>query len=85
MIPGINDLEQDIKKELEELTMIEEMLISPILAFMSVYRHPNGALTSRGFCANFTQNIQPFVKLLPRLPKDLPILVLKKKDQENNY
>jgi hypothetical protein len=85
MIPGISDLEQDIKKEFEELTMIEEMLISPILAIMSVYRLPSGALTSRGFCANFTQNIQPFVKLLPRLPQDLPILVLKKKDQQNNF
>ncbi|CAF0995789.1 unnamed protein product [Brachionus calyciflorus] len=83
MIPGIHDLELEVKKSFEDLTMIEEMLISPILVIMSVFRLPGGAVTSRGFCANFTQNIQPIVTTLPRLPKNLPILILKKKDQLN--
>ena len=84
MVPGFDDLPIDIKAYLEELTMVEEMLISPILAIMSIYRLPGGALINRGFCANFQQDIQPLVTKLPRLPKDIPILILKKIDQENN-
>ena len=84
MVPGLDQVPLDIKKGLEELTMVEEMLISPILAIMSIYRLPGGALINRGFCANFQQDIQPLVYVLPRLPKDIPLLILKKKDQENN-
>jgi hypothetical protein len=84
MVPSLSSIPNDIKSELEKLTMIEEMLISPILAVMSIYRLPGGALISRGFCANFMQDIQPICQILPRLSKDLPILILKKKDQMNN-
>lgn len=79
MIPGIDELDFELKKALEDLTRVEEMLISPILVLMIVFRLPGGALTSRGFCANFTQDIQPVITLLPRLPKNLPILILKKR------
>ena len=64
--------------------MVEEMLVSPILAIMSVFRLPGGALVNRGFCANFSQDIGPITQILPRLPKDLPLIILKKKDQVNN-
>ncbi len=60
MIPGFDEIPERIKKILEELTMIEEMLISPILAIMSVYRLQGGALINRGFVANFTQDISHF-------------------------
>jgi hypothetical protein len=84
MVPGLGDIPIDIKYELEQLTMVEEMLISPVLAIMSVFRLPGGALINRGFCANFLQDVQSICKILPRLPRDLPILILKKKDQNNN-
>ena len=64
--------------------MIEEMLISPNLAVMSVYRLPGGALVQRGFCANFSQDLSEITNILPRLPKNIPFLVLKKKDQNMN-
>ena len=83
MIPGLEEIPHLIKENLEQLTMVEEMLISPILAIMSIYRLPGGAHISRGFCANFSQDLGPVLKELPRLPKDLPILILKKKDQNN--
>ena len=79
MVPEIDNIPNIIKKNLESLTMIEEMLISPILSVMSVFRLPNGALISRGFIANFSQDIKELTKILPRLPKDLPIIILKKK------
>ena len=61
------------------MTMIEEMLIFPILAIMSIFRLPGGSLINRGFVANFSQDLQPLCNIKPRLPKDLPILILKKK------
>jgi hypothetical protein len=70
------------KKSLEDLTMIEEMLVSPLLSIMSIFRLSGGQLISRGFVANFTQDIQPLVNVLPRLPKDLPILILKKRTKK---
>ena len=78
-----NNRDAFIKKAFEDLTMIEEMLISPLLAIMSVFRLPGGQLVSRGFVANFSQEIQPIVNVLPRVPKDLPLLILKKKNQLN--
>ena len=71
------------KKAFEDLTMIEEMLVSPLLAILSIFRLPGGQLVSRGFVANFSQEIQPIVDILPRLPKNLPLLVLKKINQLN--
>ena len=84
MLPQIENLPDNIKADFEQLTMVEEMLISPILAVMSIYRLPGGALINRGFCANFSQDIGELLQTLPRLPKDLPLLILKKKDQNNN-
>ena len=37
-----------IRDDFENLTMVEEMLISPVLAIMSVYRLSGGQLLSRG-------------------------------------
>jgi hypothetical protein len=59
------------------------MLISPILAIMSIHRLGSGALINRGFVANFTQDIQSICKTLPRLCSELPFLIIKKKGQNN--
>ncbi|RNA27124.1 ATP-dependent DNA helicase PIF1, partial [Brachionus plicatilis] len=83
MVPTLDDLPEDIKFQFENLTMIEEMLISPIIPVMSIIRLSSGALASRGFCANFNQNLNELITELPRLPKYLPILILKKKNQLN--
>ena len=41
-----------IKEDFENLTMVEDMLISPVLAKMSVYRLSGGQLLSRGNTKN---------------------------------
>jgi YesN/AraC family two-component response regulator len=84
MQPGLEKLPQHIKKHFEDLSMIEEMLISPILAVMSVYRLPGGQLYQNGYVANFSQDIQQVCTQLPRLTKDLPLLIVRKTDQLNN-
>jgi hypothetical protein len=50
---------------------------------MSVYRLPSGQLISRGYVANFSQNFNEVCQILPRLSKHLPIIIVKKKGQEN--
>ena len=78
MVPCSSELPISIKNDFENLTMIEEMLVSSLLAIMSVYRLPGGALITRGFFANFVQYWQPLLTALPRLPKELHILILKR-------
>ena len=63
MILGLDSLPDLVKKALEDLTMIEEMLVSPLLSIMSIFRLSGGQLISRGFVANFTQDIQPLVNI----------------------
>ena len=65
MVPDFDDVPYNIKILLESLTMIEEILISPLLAVMSVFRLPNGALINRGFVANFSQDISELTNILP--------------------
>jgi hypothetical protein len=84
MVPDLHLLPDEIKKDFVNLSMIEEMLISPLLAVMSIFRLPGGALVQRGFCANFAQDLTELTTTLPRLPKDIPFLILKKKDQSMN-
>lgn len=60
------------------------MLISPILTVMSVYRLKGGQLLSRGYVANFTQDIIQTCYDLPRLTSQIPLLIVKKIGQDNN-
>jgi hypothetical protein len=83
MKPDLDELPPNIKLLFEQLTMVEEMLISPILTVMSIFRLPGGQLLSRGYVANFSQDIQPICKILPRLTNNIPILIVKKQGQNN--
>ena len=60
------------------------MLISPILTVMSVYRLKGGQLLSRGYVANFSQDIIQTCYELPRLTSEIPLLIVKKVGQDNN-
>ena len=48
------------------LAMIEEMFILPILSVVSVFRLLNGALITRGFIANFSQDIKDTTEITKR-------------------
>ncbi|RNA07296.1 ATP-dependent DNA helicase PIF1 [Brachionus plicatilis] len=83
MNPNHHLLIDEVKKCLYNLTMIEEMLISPILPVMSVYRLTGGQLVTKGYVINFKQYISKVVTALPRLINELPILVIKKQEKLN--
>lgn len=83
MIPLLDKLPTQIQKDLENLTQIEEMLISPIVPIMSVYRLSGGRLINSGYCASFAQDIQPICDQLPKLPSQVSLIVIQKKNKEN--
>ncbi len=83
MDPSLQNVPDNIKKHFENITMVEEMLISPVLAVMSIYRLPGGQLISKGYVANFSQDIKSMCHQLPRMTKDLPLLIIKKSIQNN--
>ncbi len=82
MIPDFNG--PTVKKHFEMLTMVEEMLISPLFAIMSIYHLKCGQLVSKGHVANFSQDLSGLCNALPRLTKSLPVLIVKRKNQSND-
>ncbi len=55
MVLNFEDLSAEVQLAFEQLTMIEEMFISPIQPIMSVFRLPSGGFSSqRLFCQLFT-------------------------------
>ncbi len=85
MVPNFELLPFDVQLAFENLTMVEEMLIAPIQPIMSVFRLPSGGLVHRGYCASFTQDIQPMCDLLPRLADNISLLVVKKKSNDLDF
>lgn len=73
-----------IRVALRSLTMVEEMLCSPILPIMSVFRLPNGTNLHRGHVANFPQDTLQLIRELPRLPQNLPFAVVRREGENNN-
>jgi len=84
MVPNLSQIPFEIQKCFEDLTMIEEQLISPVSAIMSIFRLSGGHLFNRGYCASFTKDLGPICHHLPRLPKDISIIVITTVGQNNN-
>ncbi|CAH3181256.1 unnamed protein product [Porites lobata] len=61
------------------LTQVEEMLIARALPIMRVYIKPGGQRGYSGHVINLPQNIAELAHSLPRYPKDLSVIVKKKK------
>ncbi|EPZ36337.1 hypothetical protein ROZALSC1DRAFT_29660 [Rozella allomycis CSF55] len=83
MLPNPSAIPLRIRKMLKNLTPVEEMLISPVLPIMAVYKLPGGQSVSRGFTANFRQDVNDLCKQLPRLPTCLPVLIGRRRGQQN--
>ena len=60
MDPRHDYLPDDIKLDFSNITMVEEMLISPILPFMTIYKLRNGQFYSSGFVVNYFQDYSMF-------------------------
>jgi hypothetical protein len=51
MVRDFSSIPLAIQKHIRELTPIEEMLLSPVISIMSVFRLPTGGHVSRGYVA----------------------------------
>ena len=74
-----------IPPALQELTQVEEMLISPVMPMMSVYRLPHGQLGYGGHVINLPQDVASFVSSLPRYPSNLDLVVIRKESTTGSH
>lgn len=71
MDPGVVPL------PLQGLTQVEEMLISPVMPIMSVYKLPLGQYGYSGHVINLPQDVASFVRSLPRVPSQLDLVIIR--------
>lgn len=74
-----------VPKEPQELTQFDEMLIARAFPVMHVYTKPRGGQKAyKGHVITLPQDVQQLADVLPRCPKDLPVLVFTIKGKDNN-
>ena len=73
MDPGI------MPEELKEMSMVEQQLICKIAPAISIHMLKHGGLASKGHCVTFPQEINEPCQILPKLPKEISIIKLRKK------
>ena len=74
----------EVPEELKRLSMVEEMLIALACPIMTVRRLKGGQTGYSGQVINMPQDVAKFATELPREVHDLPILIIRRKDQRNN-
>ena len=63
--------------------MVEEILISPGLPVMSVFKLKTGQKIHRGYVANSRQESAAFIDGVPRLADKIPFIILKRNGQDS--
>ena len=64
--------------QLQDLTQVEETLISAVLPIMSIYRLPHGQYSYSRHVTNLPQDVASFATSLPRLPSELDVVIVRK-------
>ena len=67
------------------LSQVEEMLISAVIPIMSIYQLPQIQYGYQGYVINLPQDIMTFATSLPRLPKELDILTVRKDGSDSTH
>ena len=80
-----NMIPSKVPPELQGLTQVEEMLIARALPLISVYLKPGGQRGYSGHCINLPQHVEELASSLPRLPRELSVIVVKIKTKDNNF
>ena len=74
-----------VPKQLQGLTQFEEMLIARAFPVMHVYTKPRGGQKAyKGHVITLPQDVQQLADVLPRCPKDLPVIVFTVAGKNNN-
>ena len=73
-----------IPDALKNLTQVEEMLISRAFPVMQIHTKPNGGLKAyKDHVITLLNDVQKLVDILPRHPKDIPVIVFKYNGRHN--
>ena len=67
--------------ELQNLTIIEQQLISRISPCMNVHLLKHGGIASSGHCVTFPQEVNEPAQIFPRLPEEINIIKVRKQGQ----
>ena len=71
-----NMVPSPVPSELQGLTQFEEMLIARAFPVIHVYTEPRGGQKAyKGHVITHPQDVQQLADILPRLPKDLPVII----------
>jgi hypothetical protein len=77
MNPGV------VPPELQELTVVEQQLICKIAPAIQLHMLKHGGIAANGHCVTFSQAIDQPAQILPRLPKDINIIKMRKKGRND--
>ena len=69
----------------QDLTQVEEMLISAVLPIMSLYKLPHGQYAYSGHVINLPQDVASFANSLPKLPSELDVIIVRKEGTSNSH
>ena len=73
-----------IPKELQGLSQVEEMLIARAFPVIQVYTKPNrGQKAYKGHVLTLPNDVGHIAYILPRYPKDIPVIVFKIDGKDN--
>ena len=73
-----------VPKQLQGLTQFEEMLIARAFPVVYVYTKPRGGQRAyKGHVLTLPQDVQQLANVLPRCPKDLPVLIFTVNGKDN--
>ena len=79
-----NMVPSPVPSELQGLTQFEEMLIARAFPVIHVCTEPRGGQRAyEGHVITHPQDVQQLADILPRLPKDLPVIIFTVNDKNN--
>ena len=67
-----------VPAELQDLTQVEELLISAVMPMMILYKLPHGQLGYSGHIVNLPQDVSSFASSLPWLPFELDVVLVRR-------
>ena len=70
---------------IQNLTQVEEMLISAVMPVMTLYRLRQGQYGYSGHVVNLPQDITSFASILPRHPQDLDVLIVRREGSNQSH
>jgi hypothetical protein len=73
-----NQMNPGLAPDLPALTQIEEMIISPVHALVSLYQVRGGQFKYSGHCCNFARDTAVFHDKVPLLPEECDIIIMRR-------